>query len=78
MLEWIDAKPHRFPTLCAAYFVGFVLTFGCETARFERSDNKGVVETATFGGVMAGLVWPIWMPCRLSIDFFRYHQGPDS
>lgn len=59
--------------LIVAYVIGAVLTFGHETNRFEKkyADNPVSVETAAVPGFCAAVLWPIYVPLRLSYVAFK-------
>lgn len=72
--------PHRRPkpprriiaALIAVYVIGFVLTFGHESVRFDACrDCWPDAEAPYIFGVLAGMGWPIYMPMRLSYLYFR-------
>jgi hypothetical protein len=61
-----DAGGHarrRIGIIAAMYLAGLLLTFGQVTARIE---NSMPIADATISGALAGIIWPIYWPLRMS------------
>jgi hypothetical protein len=63
-----DRSSHFARALWAIWFLGWVITFGHEAARFSSTENN-----PSPGGtaLICGAIWPVYWPFRLSWDYFN-------